>query len=188
MLGVRRASVTSVALELAKAGLVATRRGHVGIIDRKKTARAPCSSRRNDVPEIQKIDYSGGWSRYGQVTEPLLKKVSLVVGIGGTCSTMDTFRITVTPSGNQFVARSTSPALTALGSSPESATENLRVMALTQLGSNSRSPVLIARINQPGLCMIVMQPIEKKFDDAAREEVGWRYKASVTAPAREVAE
>jgi hypothetical protein len=33
MLGVRRASVTAVALELAKAGLVATRRGHVGIID-----------------------------------------------------------------------------------------------------------------------------------------------------------
>jgi hypothetical protein len=101
---------------------------------------------------------------------------------------MDSLQLTVVAQGNRFVAKSECPALTALGPSPERAVESLRLMALAQLRSGPRATILIARINQPGLCMIVMQPIEKSFTAASMEKVGWRYKASVTGPAREVAE
>jgi hypothetical protein len=111
-----------------------------------------------------------------------------VWALGGISSTMDSFRLTVVPQGTRFVAKSTTPPLTALGSSPEKATETLRLMALAQLGSGQRPEMLIARINQPGLCTIVMQPIEKSFTAANLEEVGWRYMASVAGPTREVVE
>jgi hypothetical protein len=87
---------------------------------------------------------------------------------------MDSLRLTVTPTsnGNRFVAESTSPALTALGSSPERATESLRLMAIAHLGSGPRPTMLIARINQPRLCTIVMQALEKPFTSEIVEDVG----------------
>ena len=108
--------------------------------------------------------------------------------LGGLHSTMDSLCLTVVPYGKRFVAKSTSPALTALGPSPEEATENARLMAIALFATGPRPTMLIARINQPGLCTIIMQPLEKAFTIGSMvEKVGWRYMASVPGPARKVA-
>ena len=108
--------------------------------------------------------------------------------LGGRYSTMDSLRLTVVANGNWYVARSTSPALIAIGSSPERATESLRLMAIALFAKETQPEMLIARINQPGLCTIVMQPLEKPFTAGSVEEVGWRYMASVPGPVLKRAE
>jgi len=40
--------------------------------------------------------------------------------------------------------------------------------------------MLIVRLNEPGLCTIVMQPLEKAFSITADTQPEWRYIASVT--------
>lgn len=97
--------------------------------------------------------------------------------LGGTCSTMDSFRLTVVPHGTRFSATSTAPALTALGSSPEKANESLRLMAIALFATGPRPSMLIARIKQPGLCTIIMQALEKQFTTEIVAEKGgaiWR--------------
>ncbi len=99
---------------------------------------------------------------------------------------MDSLQITVVPHGERFVAKSRSPVLTALGSTPQEATETARVMAIALLGSEPRPATLLARIDQPGLCTLVIQALEKPFTTASMvEKVGWRYMASVRGPIRE---
>jgi hypothetical protein len=112
----------------------------------------------------------------------------LLWAIGGSYSTMDSFRLTVTPSGNRYVAKSTCPELTALGSSPEKATESLRIMAIALFAKETRPEMLIVRINQPDLCTIIMQPLEKPFTTEIVADDPWRYMASVPGPVRKVAD
>jgi hypothetical protein len=103
------------------------------------------------------------------------------------CSTMDTFSLTVVRRGNRFVAKSTSPVLTALGSTSEKAAENARRMAIELLAPDSRPATMIVRITQPGLSTITMQPLASVFTvDRVGEKVGWRYTASVASPDRVV--
>jgi hypothetical protein len=59
--------------------------------------------------------------------------------LGGLCSTMNSLCLTVVPRGTRFVAKSASPALTALGSTTEEAAENARLMALKLLGMTKGS-------------------------------------------------
>jgi hypothetical protein len=87
---------------------------------------------------------------------------------------------------NRFVAESTSPAFTALGSSPEEATETLRLIAIAKIGSGAKPDMLIARINEPGLCTIIMQPMGKAFTTECVQ--AWHYMASVPGPVLKSAE
>jgi len=94
---------------------------------------------------------------------------------------MDTLRLDVTPRGKGYVAESRRPELTALGSSPEAAAENARLMAIALFATATRPTTLIVRLNEPEVCTIVMQPVEEPFSLAApSERPDWRYIASVT--------
>jgi hypothetical protein len=94
---------------------------------------------------------------------------------------MDTLRLDVTPRGKGYVAESHRPELAALGSSPEDAVENARLMAIELFARAPRPTTLIVRLNEPGVCTIVMQPVEKPFSLAAHgDKPEWRYMASVT--------
>jgi len=96
---------------------------------------------------------------------------------------MEPFRLNVVPRGKGYVAESRDPQLTALGSSPEEAAENARLMALALYVNGARQSTLIVRTNGPALCTIVMQPIDKPVTPVADgEELEWRYMASVTNP------
>jgi hypothetical protein len=93
---------------------------------------------------------------------------------------MDPLRLVVIPRGKGFVAESRDPAVTALGSSAEEATENARLAALALFEKGRRPDMLIVRLNEPGLCTIVMQPLQKTFSITADDKPEWRYIASVT--------
>jgi hypothetical protein len=93
---------------------------------------------------------------------------------------MDPLRLVVIPRGKGFAAESRDPAVTALGSSAEEATENARLAALALFAKGLRPNMLIVRLNEPGLCTIVMQPLEKAFSITADTQPEWRYIASVT--------
>jgi hypothetical protein len=94
---------------------------------------------------------------------------------------MDTLRLDVTPRGKGYVAKSSCPELTALGSSPEDAAENARLMAIVLFATAPGPATLIVRLEEPGVCTIVMQPVEKPFSlAAASEKPEWRSMASVT--------
>jgi hypothetical protein len=92
---------------------------------------------------------------------------------------MEMLRLVVTPRGKGYVAVSRDPALTAVGSSAVEAAENARVTALALFAKASRPNKMLVRINQPGVCTIAMQPIEKPFSFEPNDEPEWRYVASV---------
>jgi hypothetical protein len=93
---------------------------------------------------------------------------------------MNPIRVIVTPRGNGYVAKSTEPEITALGSSAERAAENARLTATAMLEPQSRPSMLLVRINEPKQCTIVMQPIDKVFTMSTVDEAAdLRYLASV---------
>jgi hypothetical protein len=103
---------------------------------------------------------------------------------------MDTLRLNVSPRGKGYVAQSTAPAVTALGSSPEEAVESARLMALALFAKGPQPKMLIVYLDEPRIRTIVMQPMDKAFTLAAlAEPTGWRYMASVSndTPAMEAA-
>jgi hypothetical protein len=93
---------------------------------------------------------------------------------------MDQLRLLVTPRGKGYIAESRDPAVTALGSSAEEATENARRAALSLFSKGPRPTMLIVRLSEPGLRTIVMQPIDEPFSIAGEDKPEWRYIASVT--------
>jgi hypothetical protein len=102
---------------------------------------------------------------------------------------MDTLVLNVTPRGNGFVAVGRRPALTAVGPSPAEAVEDGRLFALALYGKGPRPRTLIARINEPGVSPIVMQPVDKVFEAFGNaEKSGWRYVASARGAAQKVAQ
>jgi hypothetical protein len=94
---------------------------------------------------------------------------------------MDPLRLVVMPRGKRFVAESHDPAVTALGSSAEEAAENARLAALARLEKGRLPKMLIVRLNEPGVCTIVMQPLQKAFSITTDDKPEWRYIASVTS-------
>jgi|GEM_PF-3994683 hypothetical protein len=94
---------------------------------------------------------------------------------------MNTVRFDVSPRGKGYVAQSTTPAITALGASPEEAVESARLMALVLFAKGPRPEMLVVYLDEPGIRTIVMQPINKTFTlTTVAKETGWHYMASVT--------
>jgi hypothetical protein len=94
---------------------------------------------------------------------------------------MNPLRLIVTPRGNGYVAKAMEPTITALGTSPEQAVENARLMAIAMGNGEGRASMLLVRIDEPRRSTIVMQPLGKTFSLKAIDgEVSWRYLASVT--------
>ena len=91
---------------------------------------------------------------------------------------MEMLRLIVTPHGKGYLAVSREPNITALGSSPVEAAENGRLAALALVAKALRPTQLLVRVNEPGLCTIVMQPIDKPFSIANDDQPKWRYIAS----------
>jgi hypothetical protein len=94
---------------------------------------------------------------------------------------MDPLRLVVTPRGKGYVAESQLPALTALGTSPEDAAENARLMAIAFFAKGPRPVTMIVRLSEPGINTIIMQPFLETFSLDASAKSDWRYMASVSS-------
>jgi hypothetical protein len=94
---------------------------------------------------------------------------------------MDQLRLDVIQRGKGYVAESRAPEITAVGASPEEAAENARLMAMALFTKDQRPTTLLVRVCEPGLCTIIMQPLERAFSLAVvGEKPAWRYMASVS--------
>ncbi len=79
---------------------------------------------------------------------------------------MGPFRVHVAPLGKGYIAESSAPLITALGSSAEEAAERARLMAIEALqtfGSQSYPDTLMVRIDEAGRCTIAMQSMHAPF-------------------------
>jgi hypothetical protein len=79
---------------------------------------------------------------------------------------MGPLRVRVVPLGKGYIAESSAPLITALGSSAEEAAERARLMAIEALqtyGSHSYPDTLIVRIDEPGRSAIAMQSMHAPF-------------------------
>jgi hypothetical protein len=74
---------------------------------------------------------------------------------------VELFRMVAQRRGKRFVARSSTPDITALGLSAASAAENARLMAVAMLDRTDRPATLLLRIEGAGVSTLVMQPFDK---------------------------
>ena len=91
---------------------------------------------------------------------------------------MDPLRIHVAQLGHGYIAESTDPVVTALGTTATEAAENARSMAILVLNAQGRSTptTLIVRIEEAERDAIAMQSINKIFSlDAAASDLGSYY-------------
>jgi hypothetical protein len=97
---------------------------------------------------------------------------------------MNTVRLDVCPRGKGYVAQSTAPNVTALGSSPEEAVESARLIALTLVATGARPSMLLVYLEEPGIRTVIMQPMDKAFAFAVpADETRSRYMVSATSKA-----
>lgn len=97
---------------------------------------------------------------------------------------MQTLRIHVTPYEGAFVANAAEAGFRAEGKTPESAAENVRLLALRKLDKSVAPTILIIRVDEPGRNLFAMQPSNRPVSlDGTVADGDWAYYASVNREA-----